>query len=500
MPKSQTLDVRFFAKSCAGLTFLALLLTASFATAQVTLTQISNDDFSNTTSQHETEVEPASYAFGPTIVSVFQTGRFTDGGSSDIGFATSTDHGTTWTHGHLPGVTKIEGTGTYDRASDTSVTYNVKFRLWLVESLALSQSGGVHGQAVLISSSKDGISWNNPIVVSDAGRTGYYDKPWIGCDNTSTSPFYGNCYVSWDDFNLGDQLEMSTSTDGGATWATKKTTSGNNFGTGGIPLVQPNGTVIVPAGDQFLSSIIAFRSTDGGNTWGSPKTVSTISEHGVAGGMRAVALPAAAMDASGKAYVMWADCRFRSRCTSNDIVMSTSTDGVTWSAVSRIPIDPVKGSADHFTPGFSIEPGTSGATAHLALTYNFFPVASCGSSCNLSVGYVSSPNGGTNWTKAKLLATGMNPGWLPSTTSGQMAGDYMTTSYPGQRVHGVFATATAPVGSTFNEPMQTNAAGLAGASAGEALLTSAHDRPVRHAHSDVPQRTKPHRDDGAEER
>ena len=278
-------DSPFVSRCCALFVVLSFLLMASAALAQVPLTEISHDDFTNTTSMHETEVEPASYAFGPTIVTVFQVGRFTDGGASDIGFATSSDHGTTWTHGRLPGITKLEGTGTYDRASDTAVTYNTKFKVWLAESLALLESGGAHGQAVLVSSSKDGITWNNPVLVSDAGRNGFYDKPWIGCDNTSTSPFYGNCYMAWDDFSLGDQLEMSTSTDGGATWSAKKTTSGNNFGTGGIPLVQPNGTVIVPAGDQFLSSIIAFRSTDGGNTWSSPKTVSTISEHGVAGSM-----------------------------------------------------------------------------------------------------------------------------------------------------------------------------------------------------------------------
>lgn len=484
---------------CALLT-LGLILSATAATAQVSLTQISNDTFTNSTSQHETEVEPASYAHGATIVSTFQVGRFTDGGASDIGFATSTDRGTTWTHGLLPGITKIEGTGTYDRASDTSVIYNAKFQVWLVETLALSQSGGAHGQAVLVSSSKDGITWSNPVLVSDAGTTGFYDKPWIGCDNTASSPFYGNCYVEWDDFNLGDQLEMSTSSDGGKTWSAKKTTGGNHFGTGGIPLVQPNGTVIVPADDQFASSVIAFKSTDGGATWSSPATVAVINEHGVAAGMRAVPLIAAAMDAIGKVYVVWADCRFRSGCSSNDLVMTTSGNGTAWSAVTRIPIDPVTSGADHFTPGVSIQPGSSGSTAHLAVMYNYFPKANCGNSCNLSVGYLSSANGGTTWTAPRVLARNMSPNWLPSTTSGQMVGDYNTTSFPGTRSHAVFATAAQPVGSTLNEPMETNSVALPAASADEPQFSSADDKPVPNAHSDVPRRTKPHRDDGEDER
>ena len=219
--------------------------------AQTTLTQISNDTFTNITSQHETEVEPSSFAVGSTIVSAFQIGRLTDGGASDIGFATSTDGGSTWSHGNLPGITKVGGTGTYDRATDTAVTYNAKFKTWLIETLAMSEAGGAHGAAVLVSGSTNGITWSNPRTVSVVESGDFYDKPWIGCDNTSTSPFYGNCYVTWDDFALGDLIEMSRSTDGGKTWSAKQKTSGSAFGTGGIPLVQPNGTVIVPLDDPI---------------------------------------------------------------------------------------------------------------------------------------------------------------------------------------------------------------------------------------------------------
>ena len=38
---------------------------------------------------HKTEVEPDTLSFGSTIVAAFQTGRFHDGDSSDISFATS---------------------------------------------------------------------------------------------------------------------------------------------------------------------------------------------------------------------------------------------------------------------------------------------------------------------------------------------------------------------------------------------------------------------------
>ena len=493
MPSVMTLKNLSVSK-CSALVFLAALFTAGTLVAQVPLTQISTDTFANNTSQHATEVEPASYAAGGTIVSVFQVGRFTDGGSSDIGFSTSTNGGTTWTHGSLPGITKIEGTGTYDRASDTSVTYNAKYKLWLAEVLALSESGGPHGAAVLVSSSTDGITWNNPATVSIVEPNGYYDKPWIGCDNHSASPLYGNCYVEWDDFSQGDLIEMSTSTDGGKTWSAKKTTTGSGAGNGGLPMVQPNGTVIVTIDDPFLSSVLAFKSTNGGTSWTSPVTVSSIMEHGVAGGMRALPLIAAQMDAAGTVYVVWADCRFRTNCSSNDIVMSTSANGTNWTAPARIPIDAVTSKADHFTPGFVIERTTSGSTARLGLTFNYFPNAACTPNCNLGVGYVASSNGGATWTKVKSLTSGINPNWLPSTTSGLMAGDYMTAAIPVGKVHAVFPSAQAPVGSTFNEAMFTNATGLE-AAADEPQYSSANDKPVPNAHSDRPRRTQPHRDD-----
>jgi hypothetical protein len=67
-----------------------LVLAAGPALANVALTQVSSDPFTTPTSQHRTEVEPDTFAFGSTIVSAFQVGRFFDGGGSAIGFATST--------------------------------------------------------------------------------------------------------------------------------------------------------------------------------------------------------------------------------------------------------------------------------------------------------------------------------------------------------------------------------------------------------------------------
>src|SRR5437773_6822036 len=63
---------------------LASPLTAS---ANVPITLVSSDIYTNTSSYHKTQVEPDTFSFGSTIVSAFQSGRFIDGGASNIGWA-----------------------------------------------------------------------------------------------------------------------------------------------------------------------------------------------------------------------------------------------------------------------------------------------------------------------------------------------------------------------------------------------------------------------------
>ena len=67
--------------------------------------QLSRDGLSAPDAQHETQVEPASAAFGRTIVATFQSGRYAGGGAAGIGYATSADGGNTWRSGSLPGLT-----------------------------------------------------------------------------------------------------------------------------------------------------------------------------------------------------------------------------------------------------------------------------------------------------------------------------------------------------------------------------------------------------------
>ena len=409
------------------------LALAGPASANVALTKVSADPFQNTTSQHATELEPDTFASGSTVVSAYQVGRFFNGGGTDIGFATSTDDGVTWTSGVLPGLTSTSGLagttgGNFERVSDPAVAFDAKHNVWMISSIPLTSNLVV--PTVFTSRSTDGgATWSEPVSMPppDANKVNL-DKNWIVCDNTPTSRFYGHCYTEFDNFGQGDLEYMSTSTDGGRTWSTPVATAGNDKGLGGQPVVRPNGTVIVPF-ESLNGKEAAFRSTNGGATWQKAATISTIRFHDVLGPLRTSPLPTAEIDGNGRAFVAWEDCRFRTKCSSNDIVFSTSRDGVNWSAVRRVPIDPVDSGADHFIPGLAVNNSTSGMGAHLALTYYFYPDATCAGSCQLDVGFISSPDGGDHWGNAQQLAGPMSLNDIANTSQGRMVGDYISTSF-----------------------------------------------------------------------
>jgi hypothetical protein len=327
--------------------------------------------------------------------------------------------------------------------------------------------------AVSISRSTDGIHWSKPIIADDLHDRD--DKPWITCDNTAKSPYYGNCYTEWDDPNNGDLIYASTSTDGGLTWGPFKNTGDQAYGLGGQPLVLSNGTVVVPIED-LNGNMVSFSSSDGGKSWSSTVTIAAIDFHSENDNLRSSPLPSAQIDGAGKVYVVWPDCRFRAGCSANDMVLSTSTNGKTWTAPSRIPIDSLKSTVDHFIPGLGIDLATSGTKANLALTYYYYPLSNC-SSCELYVGFTTSQDGGKTWTAGKQLAGPMNVNWLAPSDNGQMVADYIATAFTNGKPFGIFAVAKANSGTVYNQAMYTTKDPLL-ASADEPRFSSKGEKPV----------------------
>jgi hypothetical protein len=442
--------------------------------------QISQDPFTNSTSQHQTQVEPGTFSFGPTVVSAFQSGRFyAGGGASGISWATSFDAGHTWKTGILPDLTTYNG-GPYARVGDSVVAYDVAHHVWLIASVpATTQFEGTVGTtSVVVSRSSDGLHWSNPVVVAAPSTTQQFDKDWIVCDEHPTSRFFGRCYAQWDDAaSTPWKIMMSYSNDGGLTWSAPQSPANQTFyAQGGQPLVQPDGTVIVPIygfDSTGAEGIYSYRSTDGGASWTdltkiAPLIYSTTADQFYRGG----SLPSAQIDQAGKVYVVWAGCYFEANCgnsssgpTTDDIVLTTTTDGLTWTPLQRIPLDPIGSDVEHLTAGIAVDSSTAGNQAHLAVTYYYWPNAGCtASTCQIYAGLATSTDGGTSWSPHLTLGGPMAATWWANTDQGYMTGDYITTTITLNQAVTVVPLATAPTGQTLHQAMYAASVSIAGGS------------------------------------
>jgi hypothetical protein len=445
---------------------------AAPASANIPVTPTSADPFTNPTSQHATELEPDTFSHHGTTISTFQVGRFFNGGASDIGWSRSTD-ATIWARGFLPDMDQqsTPPNDSFERVSDATVAYDQAHGSWLISSIPL-EPGTLGVPTVFVNrSTDDGVTWSTPAEIPPPPvRKVDLDKNWTVCDNHGTgpspSPFYGHCYTEFDNFAEGDLEYMSTSDDGGQTWSTPQFPAGRPKGLGGQPVVQPDGTVIVPF-EALNGKIEAFSSTDGGQTWGNLAVVDNVKSHPNSGGLRTSPLPTAEIAGDGTVYTAWQDCRFRAKCSANDIVFSKSSDGSDWSTPARIPIaDTGVTPDDHFIPGLAVDPAPG--STKLALTYYFYDDANCApADCRLQAATISSPDGGASWGGQDTVGDPMRLDQIADTSQGRMVGDYISTSF---LPDGTYTTAVAigqgPAGPPFDEAMNAPATPITVATSG----------------------------------
>ena len=454
-------------------TALAISPLAGVAIAQSHkqhLLQISQDPYTDPSAQHATEVEPVMVANRETIVTAFQVGRFYGAGSDNIGWSTSTDGGKSWQGGFLSGTTTIVG-GAWPAVSLANLAYDNKHETYLLAMMPFDDQG--NGRGVLVSRSSDGLNWSQPITAaSSAGANGH----WLACDNSAKSPYFGNCYDAYLDYSspVANVNNLVVSSDGGVTWGPPVTSPDQLTGLVTSISIQPNGTVIVfgrhggPNGDQQY----AIRSLDGGQTLEPTNDIATIFFDYPY--MRADSNPRSAVDSHGRIYAVFPDCRFRSNCTdpvavngcryvtdntscpTNDFVLTTSTDGINWSALKRIPIDAVTSSADYLISGLSAlsEPhdesdsplDEDGSRTRLALAYYYVPNGKTCSpdTCLVSAGYITSDDGGASWHRAADVEAPMSQTWLVPTYAGPMVGGYISSVFVDGKPFGAFAIARPP--------------------------------------------------------
>ena len=337
------------------------------------------------------------------------------------------------------------------------MTYDAVHHTWLIGVLAVvPKTRGQPGRtAVLVARSPDGLHWGQPdgsLAAVAITTSAFYDKPWVACDDGATSPYRGRCYATWDSAGRRDHLLMSTSDDGGATWSAPIAPHGAPTALAGIPLVRPDGTVVVPAfgEEQHGNAIIATRSMDGGLTWTTAMTASVVHAHTPEGHLRDGPLPSAAVDSQGRLYVVWQDCRFEAHCAANDLVLAVSADGIDWSDPARVPLDPIGSGVDHVIPGLATGP-VAVHKARLALAYYTLPAACRAPPCALSVEATTSTDSGATWSAPRRLAGPLPLTWLAHTVGGYMVGDYIAATFAQGQALAVFAVAQAPTGATLHE-------------------------------------------------
>ena len=434
----------------AGLVVLPALAGADVGPPQL----LSFDPFVAGAGQHETAVEPDSLSVGNTVVAAFQVARIESGGASGIGWATSTDGGTTWTTGLLPSLTQAQSpAGSASRVSDPAVAYDRVHGVWLVSVLALRDAGSaLPFSSLLVSRSADGRSWSEPVVTARDESRFAHDKNWIVCDNGPVSPHAGNCYVVWTDSNTG-ALAASISSDGGVRWNAPTLVPSAN-GSGWQPLVRPDGTLVVLY--ETERSIESVRSLDGGRTFTQSSVVSALRTSPVPG-MRAPALPSAEIDGAGRIVVAWQDCRFRPGCPAtaapNDLLIASSQNGVRWSAARRLPTAPVLDGLHHVVPGLGVDQTTSGSTMRVAVAFSVLGPRSCtAETCRVQSYFVSTTNAGVGWSAPQPLGSAQPLDAFPQSTEGRFLGDYISTSFvAGGVAVPVFASAVGPFDGRFHQ-------------------------------------------------
>jgi hypothetical protein len=273
----------------------------------------------------------------------------------------------------IPGVEYLVG-GPYGFGGDPSVAFDSQGHVFYA-GLGVNRTSPPNTVAVN-KGTFDGsgnLTWGPPTFINPTtSPSTLNDKEWIAVDSHASSPFRDRIYVTWTRFlfnaNNGSYRQSPIffvySTDGGATFSTPKSISGNViYDQGSRPVVSPDGTLYVfwegSTRLATLNSTYMVKSTDGGATWSSPLSVSTLADvipvHNTA--FRVNSYPAAAAS-NGALYATWAtevkntnpiytgdtDCAYfiagtptvLANCHAVAVYSKSTNGGATWSAPAPV--------------------------------------------------------------------------------------------------------------------------------------------------------------------
>jgi hypothetical protein len=221
----------------------------------------------------------------------------------------------------IPGVEHLVA-GQYDAGGDPALAFDSQGHVFYA-GIGFNRASAPNTVTVSKGTFDGGgnLSWSLPTFINPTTSPSVFnDKEWIAVDSHVGSPFQDRIYVTWTRFvfnaHNGNYVQSPIffvySTDGGATFSTPKSLSGNVlYDQGSRPVVGPDGTLYVfwdgSTRLASLNSTYMVKSTDGGNTWTAPLSVSTLTEiPGVRNtAFRVNSFPAAAVGPNGDVYVTW---------------------------------------------------------------------------------------------------------------------------------------------------------------------------------------------------
>jgi hypothetical protein len=344
------------------------------------------------------------------------------------GVGWSLDGGLTWT-------TQDDGPGGVGNGGDpaAAIDRSGKFYVGYITS--------ANGQGVSFSTDT-GATWTHVTIATVPGGLDLLDKNHLVVDNVGTSPFVGRVYSAWTEFISGganeNDIVLSRSTDGGATWSAGTNISnaiaagshsqGINLQTGPSGQLYATWTIY----DSFPSdeTAIGFNSsTDGGVSWaGERRILTNIRGHRITGipnsTIRTNSFPMMAVDVSGgprngSLYIVWTNVGVPGVNTGDtDIYLIRSTDqGATWGTPVRVNTDATTNS--QWFPWLSCDP-TNGELNVIFYDRRDDPADT------LATPYVAhSADGGATWTNLRVGDVQFNPTPIPGNIAAGYIGDYL---------------------------------------------------------------------------
>jgi len=289
---------------------------------------------------------------------------------SVLGFHLSDDGGSSWKRKCM---TSIIAQHVYWPSFDPSVGYDRKGTAYIAGFYNASDS---EDGLVAFQKSSDGIHWSRPAVALRPPGPGQPLWTWLTVDTSPRSRWTNSVYVSGvmrTDQGYKNQVLVSHSTDGGATWkqvavdAVQKYPAEDDFtrivvgkdGTVYLSWMHCPGSGSDRACNDNVGYMMFSRSADGGTVWSPPQQIATVKmplnwQLPNTKGVRVYNYPVIAIDNSdgahaGNLYVAmytWTGKYLRVQ------VIRSTDGGNTWS--QPVPVAPPSDTHDQFFPAISV--------------------------------------------------------------------------------------------------------------------------------------------------